>query len=393
MRLSIGVLMPLPLNGMGVGYTCSSLIAGMARENVHAEVVTSRCRLSLPSVEVVEVLPKWARRAPYGWVRNMAARRLEQHFLDRVASWPSHARAAWLWPGASLETIAGLRRRGATVIREQFNCFTGVAKVILDDAYRSIGAEPAHAISDAIVEAERRVLDAVDHVFCPGPNVERSLAESGVDLGKLLPASYGWDPSRLSTTRRGLPPAAGMTLLFVGSICVRKGAHLLLDSWARSGVKGRLVLVGEMEPTIREKCAHLLARDDVIVLDYSREIGPLYRCADAFVFPTLEEGSPLVAYEACGAGLPVVTTRMGAGALVRPRREGLVVDAYDARGWISAIRELAEDGVLRRRLACGARRRAADFTWPAVAQRRLAQIEGLFADETPRPVLDEALRA
>lgn len=393
MVLSIGVLMPLPLNGLGVGYTCSSLIAGMTREDVHVEVVTSRCSLSLPCVEVVEVLPKWARYAPYGWVKIMAEQRLEQRFLDRIALRHSQAQAVWLWPGASLETIAGLRRRGATVIREQFNCFTGAAKRILDDAYRRLGAEPAHAITDSIVEAERRILDAVDHIFCPGPNVERSLAESNLDVGKLLSTSYGWDPSRLTTVRRALSPVSGITLLFVGSICVRKGAHLLLDAWARSGVKGRLVLVGEMEPTIRDKCANLLARDDVIVRDYSREVGALYRCADAFVFPTLEEGSPLVVYEACGAGLPVVTTTMGAGAFVRPDLgEGLVIDAFDAQGWINAIRSLAEDAALRRRLSDAARRRAADFVWPAVATRRLAQIEGLFADtRTAAPLFAEAL--
>ena len=130
-----------------------------------------------------------------------------------------------------------------------------------------------------------------------------------------------------------LAPSEGITAVFVGGICVRKGAHLLLDYWAQSGVKGRLVMAGQLEPAIKEKCANLLSRDDVIVRDYIPNVGALYRSADVFAFPSLEEGGPQVTYEACGCGLPVITTPMGAGRIVRHDREGFVIDPYD-RAWL-----------------------------------------------------------
>ncbi|CAH1669300.1 Glycosyltransferase involved in cell wall biosynthesis [Hyphomicrobiales bacterium] len=379
MSVSIDVLMPLPLNGEGVGYTCSSLVKGMANPDVHITVVTSRCRLSLPSVEVVEVLPAWARYVPYRWVKRRADERLEEAFLARSTPSQAQARGAYLWPSASIDAIAALRRRGVTVFREQFNCHTGAAKTILDDAYRRLGAEPAHTVSERTVDAEKRILDAVDHVFCPGPNVERSLLQYGVDPAKLLSASYGWAPARIASSRRALEPCDGITALFLGSICVRKGAHLLLNYWARSGIKGRLVLAGAMEPAIKDKCAHLLSRDDVVVFDYSREVGALYQAADVFLFPTLEEGSPLVVYEACGAGLPVVTTKMGAGSIVRPDCEGEVIDPYDGDAWIAAIRRLAGDDGLRRRMSRAAGERAQSYIWPAVADRRRRQFVDILA--------------
>jgi len=386
MSVSIDVLMPLPLNGEGVGYTCSSLIKGMANPGTHIAVVTPRCSLALPTVEVVEVLPGWARYLPYRWVKSRADERLERAFLAHAMPSPAQGRAAYLWPGASGDTIAALRRRGVTVFREQFNCHTGTAKAILDEAYRRLGAEPLHTISERTVDEERRTLDAVDRVFCPGPNVEASLLENGVDPAKLLTASYGWDPARIAANRRTLQPCDGITALFVGSICVRKGAHLLLDYWARSGIKGRLVLAGTMEPAIKDRCSHLLSRDDVVVLDYSRDVGALYKAADVFLFPTLEEGSPLVVYEACGAGLPVVTTKMGAGALVRPDCEGEVIDAYDADTWIAAIRRVAgEDGV-RRRMSRAAGERSQSYIWPAVAERRRRQFEDILAGGRHSPV-------
>jgi glycosyltransferase involved in cell wall biosynthesis len=393
MSVSIDVLMPLPLNGEGVGYTCSSLVTGMASPDTHITVVTSRCRLALPSVEVVEVLPAWAKYVPYRWVKSRADERLEDAFLARAMRSPAQGRAAYLWPRASGDALARLRRGGVTVVREQFNCHTGTAKAILDDAYRRLGVEPAHTISQTMVDDEKRVLDAADYVFCPGAGVTTSLLDNGIDPARLLPTSYGWDPARFAASHRALAPSDGPTFLFVGTICVRKGAHLLLDYWARSGIKGRLVLAGAMEPTIKDRCADLLSRSDVVVRDYSRDIGALYRSADVFVFPSLEEAGPQVTYEACGCALPVIASPMGAGRIVRHDIEGQVVDPYDAPGWIEAIRLMAEDRELRQRMSRAARERAQSFTWPLVAARRRRQFEDILverratASETPQEAL------
>jgi glycosyltransferase involved in cell wall biosynthesis len=337
-------------------------------------IAPPRSRQLLPSVEVIEILPNWARYLPYWMVRTGAGRRIEEVFLTCIDRDQSHRSAAYLWPDASIETLLELKRRDVMVFREQFNCHTGTAKRILDQAYMRLGVTPSHGITEQIIDRETQISGMVDHIFCPSPLVEASLSENGVPAHKFLEATYGWDPARLSGSTKLLPSSEGITAIFVGAICVRKGAHLLLDYWARSGVKGRLVLAGGLEPTINEACASLLARDDVTVLDYFRDIGSLYRSADIFVFPSLEEGSPLVIYEACGSGLPVVTTDMGAGRIVRSGREGIVLDPYDAPGWIAAFRTLAEDVELRRNMARAAAERAQLFVWNAVARRRRQQM-------------------
>ena len=374
MGVSISALMPLPLNGMGVGYTCGSLAKGMADQDFEVTIVTPRSRWPLLPVDVVEVLPNWARYLPYKWVEGRARCLIEDVFLSCIDRHPPQKTTAYLWPDASLETLRELKRRNITVFREQFNCHTGTAKTILDRAYKHLGVMPQHGITTKKIDHEMQRSDAVDYIFTPSPLVEASLLEHKIPSDKLLKATYGWDPARLLGSGKLLPPIDGITGVFVGAICVRKGAHLLLDYWARSGVKGRLVLAGELEPVIKEKCASLLARDDVIVLDYFRDIGSLYRSADIFCFPSLEEGSPLVTYEACGSGLPILTTPMGAGWVVRQDREGLVLDPYDASGWIAAIRALAEDRELRRRMSTAAAERAQSFTWAKVARQRRQQM-------------------
>ena len=135
MSVSLGVLMPLPLNGMGVGYTCGSLAKGMAGENFDVTLVTPRAQWALPSVKLVQVLPNWARYIPYRYVRGWVGRKIEGVFLSSIDESQSNRAAAYLWPDASLDTIQELKRRGVTVFREQFNCHTGTAKRILDQAY------------------------------------------------------------------------------------------------------------------------------------------------------------------------------------------------------------------------------------------------------------------
>jgi glycosyltransferase involved in cell wall biosynthesis len=361
----------------------------MANHNLEVTVVSPRAHQDLvPSVKVVEVLPKWTRPLPYSWVRNLAARQIEAVFLSQVAGERKGMAGAYIWPDPSLATIRKLRSYGIVVIREMINCHWGTSKRILDEAYERLGAAPAHGITTESVQAERESLEATDYIFACSPLVEASLVENGVPPRKILRATNGWDPARVAGSNTLFSPSTGFTAIFVGSICVRKGVHMLLRYWSESGVKGKLILLGEIEPVIKEKCADLLNRNDVVVFKWmpESELGALYRSADVFLLPTFEEGSPLVIYEACGCGLPVITTPMGAGSIVRHNCEGLVIDPYDSNGWIEAIRTLADNVELRRKMSDAARERAQSFVWKVVAARRREQILSSICAGVPSSV-------
>ncbi len=388
MAAQLDVFLPLPLTNRGPSYTCGLLAQGLAGPELNVTIVTPRARgHPVFPADIIQILPHWARYVPYRWVRSRAEETIEAAFLSQTNIPRSSRHAAYIWPDVSLATLRKLKRANITIFREMINCHRGTAKAILDDAYDQIGSKPRHTISEASAVLEQEMLEAVDHIFCPNQMVENSLLAHGLPASKLISTSYGWDPERFRGSKRTLEPSEGITFVFAGSVCVRKGCHLLLDYWAQSKTRGRLVLAGALEDTIKEKCAHLLARDDVVLLDFVPDVGALYRSADVFVFPSLEEGGPQVTYEACGCGLPVITTLMGAGRIVRHNREGFVLDPYDREGWIAAIRTLADDHDRRRAMALAAVERAQSFVWDAVAHRRRQQIlDRLIVDQ------DEAQR-
>ena len=381
MLAHLAVFFPLPLTDRGPAYTCGMIARGMACSALSVKIVTPRARrLPVSPATVKQALPGWARYLPYKWVRSRANAEIEEAFLSQAKDSPAVPRAAYIWPDASLASILKLKRANITIFREMINCHRRTAKTVLDDAYQRIGSAPKHGITESSAISEQEALEAVDYIFCANEMVEKSLLENNIPRAKLIPASYGWEPARLGGYARLLAPDSGTTLVFAGTICVRKGCHLLLDYWARSNVKGRLILAGQMEDTIKKRYASLLQRPDIVVLDFVPDIASLYRSADIFVLPTLEEGGPQVTYEACGCALPVITTPMGAGRIVRHGQEGFVLDPYDAVAWIDAIRNLAEDRERRINMGLSASERAKSFHWNSVAVARRQQILNRLAN-------------
>ena len=376
---SVFVFFPLPATGAGVSYSCTSILrnfGGVQNIDLFTPYGSKsakdpfRLRQTLPPA--LRLLPtRRARGLAFRVMRQFATGHNEKKLLEATNNAVSAQQpaVAYVWPDSSLDMLRQLRDSGVPVVREMINCHRGVAKRILDAEYKRLGLEPSHSISAESVDREVEALDSCDYVFCSNNCCEQSVVDFGVPKSKVRPTSFGWEPARFKGEARALDAVDGPTFLFVGLVCIRKGAHLILRYWAASGIRGRLVLVGKVEPAIKDICAEYLRRDDVIMVKYTHDIGQFYRSADVFVFPTLEEGGPQVVNEAAGCGVPVITTAMGA-ARVANGATGFVLDPLDETGWIEALRTLAEDAELRRRMGVEAHRRAMSVTWEEVGGTR-----------------------
>jgi glycosyltransferase involved in cell wall biosynthesis len=167
-------------------------------------------------------------------------------------------------------------------------------------------------------------------------------------------------------------------LLFVGGDFHRKGGEVLLKVH-RAALRGRTEL-------------HLVTQEDVPPEDgvfvyrgvgsNSPELLSLYRDADVFVLPTLGDCFPVVLGEAMAAGLPIVTTDVGAlPEAVKHGDNGFVVPAGDDVALASALNVLVENKELRVQMGLAGRRLAEEMYDSKVnAQRVIDVLKGVCRD-------------
>jgi glycosyltransferase involved in cell wall biosynthesis len=158
----------------------------------------------------------------------------------------------------------------------------------------------------------------------------------------------------------------GRYFLFVGALEPRKAVDRLVA--AHDGLDEALVLAGEGRVRVRGRGVHVLGR-------VSREAkAALYAGALAVVLPSWCEGygySPLEGYAhgtpAIVSDLPALRETAGGGALYVP--------PGDVTALRAAMREVAADDGLRRRLAEGGAAALRDRTWEASARALHAALE------------------
>ena len=201
----------------------------------------------------------------------------------------------------------------------------------------------------------------------------KSMLSNGIPQHKLLQSSYGLGAQSIinGVYSKAPNPNKTPTFIFVGSISVRKGVHLLLDYWVKAKLNAKLQLVGTIEPAINNLVEKYLEQESVEHIPYTNDLASIYKNADVFVLPSLEEGSPLVTYMAFGAGLPLLVSPMGGGGVVTAGEDAVVIDPHDEATWIAQLQHLATDTVFRTKLAHHSKLKSPYYLWDAVAKRRL----------------------
>lgn len=233
--------------------------------------------------------------------------------------------------------------------------------------YDSLGESYNHAVGAGPVETlkkrmNRRAFHAARHLITWSEWAKRSLvADYGVPADRVTAVPPGIDLERwqFSRTREKGQP---LSLFFVGGDFERKGGDVLLAAF--EGFH-RAVPASQLHVVTRSAAAGDGTPGVFVhrgLSPNSRELMRLYSKADVFVFPTRGDCLPLAVLEALAAGLPVVTTNVGALSEAVPHGEaGLIVPASDPEALGQALHTLAGDPPLRRRMGETARERAAEL--------------------------------
>ena len=139
------------------------------------------------------------------------------------------------------------------------------------------------------------------------------------------------------------------------------------------GVSARIHLygVGSLMKEIKSRVEDKNLADFVIFHGLTSDVPNVLLEADAFIFPSLYEGMPMVIAEAMAAGLPIVASKNGGiPDMIEDGVSGLLL-SLEVEDFVSAISEISVNKELRAHLGTQARVRAEAYGSQAMARNYL----------------------
>ena len=309
--------------GGGIGSTAYHAVGGLYEQGLLQRLLAGSAAPSgIPRDRVRElglpsrVLRKLAMYDPSRWVAHM-----ECLLFD---SWASRqlepADVFHVWGNYGLRSLHRAKAMGMVTVVERASTHPLYQARVLRQEYARWGVRfhlPQATLSRGMGE-----IRAADYVLIPSDFVRDSFLAEGFPAGRLLQVPFGVDTERFRPA--GCQGTHPFRVLFVGQVGIRKGVPYLLEAWRLLGWRdAELWLVGRVDrhsPRILHRWPSL---PGVHRVDHTPDPVALFQQADVFAFPTIEEGSALVTYEALACGLPVVTTP-SAGSIVTDGSEGFI---------------------------------------------------------------------
>jgi glycosyltransferase involved in cell wall biosynthesis len=183
------------------------------------------------------------------------------------------------------------------------------------------------------------------------------LLGNGIDLAR-------FNPSTRSANRAAARAELGIaddTIVVgaVGRLVAEKGYRELFVAARELKVTSpnvRLLVVGPTDDDKHDaisstECAEAAAAADVRFLGERRDVERLYAAMDVYIIASWREGFSRSGMEAAAMGLPVIATDVrGCRQVVDHERTGLLIPVRDAEAISGAVRRLAADADLRRKM-------------------------------------------
>ncbi len=221
-------------------------------------------------------------------------------------------------------------------------------------------------------KVERSLARVTDALVAVSPEVRDELVAAGIAprekfsvirLGIPLEERLGDATADLDYRRLYGISESAFVVGWVGRMTEVKDTDAVLEivGAARDrGLEAVLVMVGDGPDRVRlEQLAHDIgiARSTFFV-GYQPEVAGYYRLFDAFLLPSVNEGTPVSAIEALASGTPVVATRVGGVPdVVRDGEDGFLFEPGDTDGAAERLALLASDATLRSALGASGRER------------------------------------
>lgn len=259
---------------------------------------------------------------------------------------------------AAKELFEAANRRGLpTVLEQTIAPFVVEQHWVREALKRYPGTE--QPVSESLVakmaERERAEWELASLVLSPSSFVTDALVDAGVDRSKIKSIPYGLNAKVFDKAK---PPSQGrLRVVTVGSVSLRKGTLVVLDTAERCKDFADFRLVGPYSPGW--EADRFQARNVKFIGKV--EAGSVQEhlaWADVFFLPSICEGSAQAAMEALAAGLPILAST-NAGTLIEHGVSGYLLEPFDVDGYSGVLEGLWQHPAKRDQMRTAARRVAA----------------------------------
>jgi glycosyltransferase involved in cell wall biosynthesis len=277
------------------------------------------------------------------------------------------------YPG-HLDLTAARRAAGGRPV--VFNPLVSLSDTFVGDRQRF---GPRSPVGRALKAIDRHALRAADLVVADTRANADFLAQlAGLPQHKIEVCLVGAEERTFSP---GWEPLQPFQALFVGKLIPLHGVATVLEA-ARLApdLHFRIVGSGQLEPLLEHRPANV---EHVPWVDYVRLPDELHRAGCALgVFGTSDKARRVIpnkVFQALACGVPVVTADTPAASeLLADRKDALLVPPANAGALAAAVRRLAEEPALARRIADGGLKTyEAEASEQVLGKRWRGLIEGL----------------
>ena len=249
------------------------------------------------------------------------------------------------YSGSGLNSTRYGKLKGAINIVEAVNSHVEYQEELLKEEHESLGL-PWQPFPEYEKRRRMQEYEEADYILLPSEFVRNSFLVKGFPKEKLLKVPYGFDRIHSSKAKPvNQSPDEHFTVLYVGSLSVRKGIRYLVEAFAKlQHPKKKLVLVG---PDAADNALKGISLTPDIVLTGALKGDQLvneYQTASVFCLPSIEEGLALVLGEALSFGLPLIATiNTGVEDIIVDGQEGYVVPIRDIEAIFHKLQLLADN--------------------------------------------------
>lgn len=344
---------------------------------------------------------RWFLFSPYAYPLQTAplARAIMRHV--GTAQVPVILHTFWLWGAVAHSVAERIARTGAPRPPVAVMMYTTGAHELAGKLRGLREAGPRHAMwwlyrverawqSMFTSRGERRICTGAQALLFDFESSRQLVTTEHGDPGNTrmiasCPAS-AFDPVDYAALRQREPhvPGEPPLIVTVSRHDGRKGIEVLLralDLLRREGTpfRARIGSGGELLARHRRLAVELGLEGHVSFTGWLDDPNELLAAGDIFVLPSLEEGSGSIALvEAMRAGLPIVASRVdGIPESIEDGKDGILVEPADPQGLAQALRQLLNDGALRRQLGTAV---AASYTRRHSPEALVKDLAALYRD-------------